>query len=33
MGGSGRDRGRREVYSECVSVQGGKRNNLERGLG
>jgi hypothetical protein len=26
MGGRGRDRGRRGVERECVSVRGGKRN-------
>jgi hypothetical protein len=32
VGGRGRDRGRRGVERECVSVRGGKRNK-ERGDG
>jgi hypothetical protein len=32
VGGRGRDRGRRGVERECVSVRGGKRNK-ERGFG
>jgi hypothetical protein len=32
MGGRGRDKGRRGVERECVSVRVGKRKN-ERGLG
>jgi hypothetical protein len=32
MGGRGRDRGRRRVERECVSVRGGKRKK-ERDIG
>jgi hypothetical protein len=32
VGGRGRDRGRRGVERECVSVRGGKRKK-ERGVG
>jgi hypothetical protein len=31
VGGRGRDRGRRGVERECVSVRGGKRNKREGG--